>query len=305
MTSWFVVVTPNARIALTCALTCLLNAMLTAQQPELIGVQELPEIKIGGERVQVHTQGLYVNDRDFIVTGRVDTPPRRPVVIRFSRADLSTYQILDLSPIDSGKQGLNHPGGFDRDEQGRYWIPVSTSHRRGPTKIVAMRLDAGKLPSEVSQISHAHEFPDHIGAIACLGNGRLLAANWDTKTIYLIDSSTGKLEDEIPHDRFFGGAERIQLAVQDWKYDRAAKHLIAGGIDKSGGRKPEQSPAVVAWIDPESHQTTKLTRLKSRSDVARPLTNEGLSVHNGDLFLLPEDIGRGAKILRMSIVKAE
>jgi hypothetical protein len=291
----------DVRIVVACFCTAVLNCTAIAQQPELIGIQKLPDVKIDGKAVKIHTQGLYVTRRDYIVTGRVDTPPRRPVVIRFPRDDLQGYEVLDLSAIDTSKANLDHPGGFDRDEYGVFWIPLSTSHRRGPTVILGLKLNDGNLPSDVSELHKSFEFPDHVGALGCLGDGRLLAANWDTKTVYLIDSSSGEVEEEIAHDRFFGDAKGIHLAVQDWKFDAGSKLVIAGGIDKSSIRKPGQSDAVVAWIDPELRKIRKLIRLDRRNGVARPLTNEGMSVRSGELFLIPEDIGRGAKVLQMSM----
>ena len=289
------------RFVVACSCFVVLAATVVAQSPVLIDIHQLPDVEVDGKQVKIHSQGLYVTEQDYIVTGRIDTPPRRPVVIRFPREDLNSYEFLDLGPIDHGNAGLNHPGGFDRDQQGVFWIPLSTSHRRGPTIVVGIKLSERKLPANVSEIHESFEVPDHLGAICCLNEGRLLAANWDTNTVYLINSSTGKVEEQIPHDQFFGNANGVHLAVQDWKFDRKSKLVIAGGIDKSPARKPQESGAVVAWIDPVLRKITKLIRLDARADVARPLTNEGMSLRNGKLFLLPEDFGHGAKILSFSL----
>ena len=145
----------------------------------------------------------------------------------------------------------------------------------------------------------AWDMEDHLGAICCLGNGVLLAANWDTLRIYRIDSGTGKttaekewasmLPPDFPH-----------LAVQDWKFDRSAGWLIASGIDKSKPSVSEARKAILAFIDLEK-RTFDIHRLPPRSDVARPLTNEGMVIVDGNLYLLPEDFGKGAKLLRFSM----
>ncbi len=277
-----------------------LSHAASAQSPSDLSTVLLPEIRIDGDAVKIHTQGLYVTGQDYIVTGRVDTPPKRPVVMRFSGEDPSDYELLDLGLLDRKDAGLNHPGGFDRDERGVFWIPLSTSHRQGPTLVVGIELRNGKLPADCSKITKSFQVSDHLGAICCLGKDRLLAANWDTKTVYLIDSSSATISEQVPQSEFFGNAKGVRLAVQDWKFDPLAKLVIAGGIDKSPERKPTESVAVVAWIDPILRKITRLIRLDPQADVARPLTNEGLALRNGRLFLLPEDFGRGAKILSFS-----
>jgi hypothetical protein len=119
----------------------------------------------------------------------------------------------------------------------------------------------------------------------------------------VIDSMTGKIIETISHDVFFGDAHGVQLAVQDWKFDPASKLVVAGGIDKSKDRRTTDSNAVIAWIDPGQRKITSMLRLDTRNDVVRPLTNEGMAVHDGRLSLLPEDFGRGAKVLRFDLTK--
>lgn len=272
-----------------------------AQTATFISSEQLPEIQIDGKSVKIHTQGLYVAEDAYIVTGRVDSPPRHPVVLKFSRRDPTKYQILDLTLLDEKQSDLNHPGGFDRDANGLFWIPISTSHRKGPTIIVGMALKAGNLPGSVAEITRRLEFPDHIGAICCVGEGRLLGANWDTKTVYLIDAASGEVLEATDQQGFFGEAAGLHLAVQDWKFDASSQLVVAAGIDKSRKRDPQTSSAVVAWIDLQQRKLTSSVRLDNRNDVARPITNEGMSQVQDQLFFLPEDFGRGAKVLRYSV----
>ncbi len=139
---------------------CLAAGAVTslAQSPEFVSAEPLPTVVINGDTVQIHSQGLFVTEQDYFVTGRVDTPPRRPVMVRFPRDNPHNYEVLDLT----AKAGLNHPGGFDRDRNGVFWIPVSTSHPRGPTTVFAVSLDDGRLPSSVSEITKSFEVPDHL-----------------------------------------------------------------------------------------------------------------------------------------------
>jgi hypothetical protein len=77
--------------------------------------------------------------------------------------------------------------------------------------------------------------------------------------------------------------------------------LLAGGIDKSPKRPDGTSAATVSWIDLKERKTVFSKRLEPRDDVSRPLTNEGLAWFENELFLLPEDLGKGAKVLRFSV----
>ena len=148
------------------------------------------------------------------------------------------------------------------------------------------------------KIVHSVFINDHIGAVCCLENGKLLAATWDTKTVYRIDTAGRDLKIQTWNQVM---DDTPGLAVQDWKFDRKRKLIVASGIDKSASRKATDSNAVVAWIDPSGKRATKLLRLAPRSDVTRPLTNEGMALFNGELYLLPEDIGQGAKLLRFGL----
>jgi len=278
-----------------------IDLAVVAAQPfaplRLINSDTLPKVIIDGEPVKIHTQGLYVTNQDYIVTGRVDTPPRRPVVLRFCRDRSAQYETLSLKALAGPNGTLDHPGGFDRDADGVFWIPLSTSHSRGPTKLIGISLRDGKLPDDTSEIARMIDVPDHLGAVCCLPDRKLLAANWDTRNIYLIDSTSGELLEKFDHDDYLRDSGAIRLAVQDWKFDPAANRAIAGGLDKSRDRKPDQSQAVVAVVDPAARSVVEIHRLPSPDGAGKPVTNEGLAVHGGKLYLLPDDIGRGAEVL--------
>ena len=279
-----------------CLLIFALPAVSLAQQATFVQAYPLPNVEIDGSQAKVHTQGLYVTSRDWLVTVRRETKPKRPLLFRFSRTDPSEYEVADLSVASDESVSLDHPGGFDRDENGLLWIPVSASNRRGPTVILGITIHEDQPLSEMSIVSSIY-VDDHIGAICCVGQGRLLAATWDTKTIYQIETAGRDVRIKKAKDV---AAAISGFAVQDWKYDSDSKKVIAGGIDKSATRQANQSEAIITWIDIAA-KSAKTLRLESRSDVTRPLTNEGLDWFGGELFLLPEDLGRGAKILRLQI----
>ncbi len=277
------------------------SGVAAAQSLTLVETVQLPDVQVGSQPDKMHTQGLYVTNTDFLVTARLESLPKRGLLLRFSRADINDYTYLDLSPDDAADASLNHPGGIDRDADGVFWIPLSTSHPKGPTTVYGLSLRDRKLPEQVDDVEHAFRLDDHLGALACLPNGELLGANWDTKTIYRIDSADGTVSASIPQASFFGESADARVAVQDWKYDNKRNVLMAGGIDKSPDRPETVSRALVATINPIKQATIAILRLPPRDDVSRPLTNEGMAWWEGDLFLLPEDIGKGAKILRFSV----
>lgn len=268
-----------------------------AEQPVFVQAQPLPAVLIDGQPVKIHTQGLFVTDSEYIVTGRVDTLPRRPVLLSFHRENPDQYQVLSLQSLAGPQGGLDHPGGFDRDADGLYWIPLSTSHPLGPTKIIGMALPDGQFPADASAVTRIIEISDHLGAVCCLPNRRLLAANWDTRRVYVIDAATGEIVETYRYEQFFGDSTQIQLAVQDWKYDPLTEQIVAGGLDKSPARPSDQPAALMVRIDPATRAMTTLHRLPSPAGVRKGVTNEGLAVRGNRLYLLPEDIGRGAQIL--------
>lgn len=270
-----------------------------AAQPRISYVDAvvMPEVKVEGQTVKIHTQGLYVTEQHWLVTGRLETKPKRALLIRIPRADPTRYEVVDLTPASDDSVSLDHPGGFDRDAAGVFWIPVSTSNRNGPTVLYGITIDAEKPLSRGISFSHSIRIEDHIGAICCLENGSLLGANWDTKAIHEISLAGKTYRMKRKSWNALVSQPDWQLAVQDWKFDPVSKTIAASGIDKSPKRDNAVSSALIAWIDTKS-KTTNSLRLEQRNDVSRPLTNEGMAILGDELFLLPEDFGRGAKLLR-------
>lgn len=264
-------------------------------------IEPLPEIKIDGKPVKIHTQGLKVTARYYLVTGRLETDPKRALLLRFPRRELTKFELTDITPDQD--PNLDHPGGFDRDGAGVYWIPVSTSNPRGPTIIYGLVI-SDQQPLSAVRRHKTIRIEDHIGAIACLDSGTLLAANWDTKTIYWIDEQ-GTVTKELARNKFIARNPGWQLAVQDWKFDRKHGFLRAGGIDKSPRRTNNTPNAMVAVIDLKRQSIVDSIPFAPRAEVARPMTNEGMDWFADELFLLPEDFGEGARVFRFERKKGE
>ena len=299
---------PKVHLLTTSGIWLLMSACLeggseAVPQLGLVDSQVLPNHGPDGQRLRVHTQGLYVTQRFYYVTGRWERSPKRAILFRFAREDPRRFEALDITP--PGSPGMDHPGGFDCDGTS-LWIPIGMSRPRSPTAVMRLVLDEDQ-PLHESQSEIAFHVDDHIGAIAWSHRREMLCgANWDTRHIYTWDT-TGYLREKVSQAAFFayqGDDRGMHLAVQDWKHLKLAPQrelLVAGGIDKSpGGGRPR---ALLQIFDPDSR--TVLTRF---NPVGRsydgPLTNEGMAVRDGTLFLVPADLGSDARIYRFALACA-
>ena len=261
------------------------------------GEDRLASVEVDGEVVRIHTQGLSVTESRFFVTGRLEKHPKRALLLSFDRVGSRKYEVLDITPPELKGELLDHPGGFDRSVDGAYWIPISTSHRKGPTKICQYHID-GRVPLSKAELRSSFVVDDHIGALCCLNDGALVGANWDTNEIYVWNT---KGEEKLRVKQALTLAKgNPHVAVQDWKhFDSRMNLAIIGGLDKSAG----ESQAIIMVADVLRGHVHEIHRLPQLTGVARPITNEGLAVYDGKLYLLPEDIGRGAKVLRYRILR--
>lgn len=296
----------NPRSCFFALLLTVTASQILAQESSFVfeSADVLPEVMIEGKNSKIHTQGLVVTRDYYLVTGRLETTPKRALLLRFSRQDPGTVEFVDITPTresrtdDLGSANLDHPGGFDVDSKGNLYVPISTSHPRGPSLVYRFRIAPSK-PLTALQSELAFRIDDHIGAICCdHANETLIGANWDTKQVYRW-TQEGRLISKLERSKLFPGAPEWQLAVQDWKGVRKSDGIVvAGGIDKSKEHTTDTSNAVVQFLDVRGRQVMASYRLPALDNVSRPVTNEGLCWFKEKLYLLPEDIGRGAKVLR-------
>lgn len=261
------------------------------------GSTALPHVMINGESAVIHTQGLHVTDRHFVATGRLEKKPKKALLLRFPRDDEKKERVeyIDITPPKTDGETLDHPGGFDVDPDGLFQIPVSTSHRKGPTLILGYRIDPAK-PLAEARIESTVKVADHLGAICCKGT-LMVGANWDTNTIYFVNDGiiTKTVEQKDMLNR-----GKPHVAVQDWKVAKlgnlSTERVILGGLAKN-----EVPLAIIQVVDILNDRLYETHRFEMRADISKPITNEGLAVHDGVLYLLPEDIGRGANVLQYRI----
>jgi hypothetical protein len=262
--------------------------------PHLDETTVLPSVVLDGAPVHIHVQGLFVTGKHFIVTGRLERSPKRALFMRFDRHDPTDFEVLDITPTSPAgvAEILDHPGGFDFDGT-HFWIPVAISRAKSHTAIVKLT-HAPNLP--LAQQSHevAFRVHDHIGAIACRDDA-IYGATWDTKHV-LIWNDDGKMTRRIAQSSFVRNDAQWRLAVQDWKFER--DFLFAAGLEKSPVGAPAK--AIIDVLRPMAMVRVGRIELPNMDGVTRPVTNEGMAWHAGRLFLLPEDLGRGAKVLQFS-----
>lgn len=259
----------------------------------------LPDVRVDGKPVRIHTQGLYATRRYYYVTGRLEGRSRRPLLVRFDRSDGNRIESIDLARAlgesDATASNLDHPGGFDFDGR-RFWIPVSESRPNGKT-IVLTYQPAGDRALSIRQAVMAFGVDDHIGALAYDQTAQVVyGANWDTRRVYCWNPD-GTLVRKIDAEALNAQPPGPRLAVQDWK-SLGRGVVLASGIDKSPLRPIGQVAAVLAEIDLRAGTYRAFERLGPPAGLAGPVTREGMAVQGDSVYFLPSDLGSGAAVYR-------
>lgn len=255
---------------------------------------------IDGRPARVHTQGLYVTEDSYYVTGRLEIEPKRALLIRYDKRSPETFQHIDITAYAKGQSSeepvrLDHPGGFDYGD-GALWIPVAESRPRGRTQILRFPIRSEE-DFVATRLEEAFRVADHIGAVAYDNKrGCLYGANWDTETIY-VWRPDGTLMERIPREQLVRDDPAQRLAVQDWKGLGSGK-VLAGGVDKDPRRPLDITPAVVSLIDIPGRERLASCRLATPADAPLPPTREGLALFGDYVFLLPGDLGTATKLYR-------
>lgn len=220
----------------------------TVQGARLAGILEL-------KGTLYHVQGMDLDSTHLWVTS-VDTEHKRGFLHQFNRATGQFERQVELS--DGARF---HPGGISVAGDS-IWVPVAEYRPHSSAEI--LELDKKTLAVKRKIVVH-----DHIGCVAVVPGG-LLAGNWSSKQLYLIDKD-GRQIRVIDND--------AKTQYQDIKF--ADGELVASGnLDDSSGT-----------IDWYTWPAMKLVRSlhTGPTDRGRPLTVEAMSLKSKDLFLVPED----------------
>jgi hypothetical protein len=202
-----------------------------------------------------HVQGIDVNG-DRIYISSVDRKAQKGYLQVLS---LSTREVLLQVEVQQGEK--YHPGGISLDSTS-VWIPVA-EYRRSSTSVIERR------DKKTLAIIGSFDVPDHIGCVA-IDQNRIFGGNWDSREIYCWDL-TGRL--------LWKTDSPSPVAYQDMKF--IGGQLIGSGVIKGAG-------GAIDWLDMGSLQIRK--RLHAgMTDRNTPMTNEGMTIRDGLLYLLPED----------------
>ena len=234
------------------------------------------EIEVGEhwhiEHPTHHVQGLCVDD-DFFWISSVERVTKLGWIYKVDR---QTLKVLAEAELVDGDRF--HPGGMQLVD-GRIWVPLAEYRPRSSSIILA--LDADTL-EEVSR------FPadDHLGGVAVDNEGNVYAANWDTRQIYVFDRDGKQLR---AVDSTTG------VAYQDFEHHNGL--LWGTGRTKVDGKMC----SVVDVLDPSEMQLKNRIILRGKTaTVGDYFAREGLSIHGGSLFLMPED-GPETRVYQFSL----
>jgi hypothetical protein len=234
-------------------------------QPRLESSDLLETVALEGDTH--HVQGIEVDGPALWVTS-VDTKEKRGLIFQYK---LPGGELVRSAEIHEGAR--YHPGGISA-AAGSLWIPVAEYVRNSTTTVQ-------RRNQQTLQLESQFEVADHIGALAVTPDG-LLGANWDGRDFYLWDQQ-GRLLRKFanPHP----------VAIQDMKFLEG--RLVVGGLllaDRSG---------VVDWLAwPSLKLTRRITAGKTGRGIA--YTNEGMTIREGKLWLLPEDAPSRLFVFRLA-----
>ena len=202
-----------------------------------------------------HVQGIDTDGAHLWVTS-VDRATRKGFLQEFAVANGKLERTIELQDVDR-----YHPGGIAADADS-LWIPVA--EYRASSSAIIQRRNKHTLALEFQFAA-----PDHIGCLAVTPD-LLIGGNWDGRDFYLWDHQ-GNLKRKV--------SSTTGNSYQDLKF-RDGK-LVASGL------LPDRKSAI-DWLDATTF--TLLHRLPlGQTDRNQPLTREGMTLFEKQIWLLPED----------------
>jgi hypothetical protein len=209
-----------------------------------------------------HVQGLAMSPARIWVTS-VDHSTDKAWLHEFDRASGRFLRRLELT--DGARY---HPGGLSL-AGGSLWVPVA--EMRANSSAVLVEIDAGTMT-----VRRRIAVADHIGCVAASGD-KLVAGNWDSRLLYIIDAHSGITERVVPNPS--------ATHYQDMKL--VGNQLVAGG-------NTSWLSGTVDWIDTRTMRLTRSIKAGSIGPVrpfgrGGPWTGEGMAIEGREIFVVPED----------------
>lgn len=242
----------------------MLSTLSVASVPELLDnavEQTSPAGEIALQGDVFHVQGLALEPARIWVSS-VDGQGHRGFLHLFDRASGRLLRRIELT---DGER--YHAGGIALSGRS-LWVPLA--ELRPHSSAVLLEIDTATLA-----IKRRIAVPDHLGCVAAAGN-RLVAGNWDSEQLYLIDLARGTMRTV---------ANPSPTHFQDMK--------IVGGTLVAGGNLTWWN-GTVDWIDLATmtiRRSLHAGMVGPLKPIGRggPLTGEGMAIEGRDLYLLPED----------------
>lgn len=209
-----------------------------------------------------HVQGLELDQAHVFATS-VDGRHHRAWLHRFNRASGALEARIDLT--DGGRY---HVGGMSLVGTS-LWVPVAEPRAHSSARLL-------EIDSRAMVVRRSIVIPDHLGCVAARP-GLLVAGNWDSRELYLIDPDRP--------DQWRRIANPSSTRWQDMKF--VGNQLVAGGYTSPWS-------GTIDWID---WPAMKLVRSIHDGAIGaiRPfgrggaLSGEGMAIEGRELYLLPED----------------
>ena len=202
-----------------------------------------------------HVQGIEIEGDRLWVTS-VDRGARTGHLDLF---ELPSGEAIRSVEVHDGEK--YHPGGIAADETA-IWVPVAPYQRTGVSYIE-------RRDKETLELIDRFSVDDHIGCLAVDGE-RVIGGNWDTRLLYTWDKE-GNLLRKQPNP--------TPNHYQDMKI-RDGRLVGSGKIPGRGG--------AVDWLDIETLELERRVR-GGATDRGVSFMNEGMTIRDGKLYLLPED----------------
>ena len=202
-----------------------------------------------------HVQGIDV-EGDIVWVSAVEKATHKGFLSRFN---LKTGQRLLTVEVQDGER--YHPGGLQLDGES-IWLPVAEYRRDSSAWIQKRNKHTLALESQ---------FPvaDHIGCVA-VSSGVIWGGNWNSRHLYRWHPG-GTLIDKRPNPTGTG--------FQDLK-------IHDGSLIGNGVKTP--TSGTIEWLHPESFILQRSIST-GKTDRNVRYSNEGMAIHKGILYLLPED----------------
>ncbi len=208
-----------------------------------------------------HVQGLCITE-DFFWLSSVERREQNGWIFKVDRKDLKVVAKREL--VDGPRF---HPGGMQLVD-GTIWVPLAEYRRHSTTTVLA--LNAETL-SETNRFS----VDDHLGAVAVDDHGKIYAANWDARQIYvfddegkrlrMVDSSTGvAYQDFECHDGYLWGTGRTLV--------NGSKQSVVDVLDIA-----------------ELTLRQRIVLRGTTATVGPNFAREGFTLFGKSLYLMPED----------------